>query len=79
MRLVLTQGIRLVGIGVALGVAAGAAVSRVLSSLLFGMSPLDPLAYVGASLFLTAVAMLAAYVPARRAANMDPMPAIRCD
>jgi putative ABC transport system permease protein len=75
--LVLRQGLRLVGLGVALGVAGGAAVSRVIPNLLFGLSPLDPIAYVSVSLFLVAVAMLAIYLPARRAVSVDPMVALR--
>jgi predicted permease len=77
LRLVLGQGLRLVAIGVILGVAGGAALSRVLSSLLFGLSPFDPIAYLGVSIFLTAVGMVATYLPARRAATVDPMIALR--
>jgi macrolide transport system ATP-binding/permease protein len=77
--IVFSQGLRLVGIGVVLGVAGGAAVSRVLRSLLFGLSPFDPIAYVSVSLFLVAVALLACYLPARRAASVDPMMALRCE
>jgi len=77
--IVFSQGLRLVGIGVVLGVAGGAAVSRVLRTLLFGLSPLDPIAYVSVSLFLVAVALLACYLPARRAASVDPMMALRHD
>jgi len=79
LRMVTGQGLRLVGLGLALGIAGGAAASRLLTSLLFGLSPLDPIAYVSVSLFLVAVALLAIYLPARRAASVDPMVALRCD
>jgi len=75
--IVFSQGLRLVGVGVALGVAGGAAVSRVLRALLFGLSPFDPIAYVSVSLFLVAVALLACYLPARRATKVDPLTALR--
>src|SRR5262249_36757279 len=75
--LVLRQGLWLVGAGVALGVAGGAAGSRVIPNLLFGLNPLDPVAYVSVSLFLVAVALLAIYLPGRRAASVDPMVGLR--
>jgi FtsX-like permease family len=79
LRLIVGQGLRLVAIGVALGLAGGAALSRLLSSMLFGLSPFDPVAYVGVSLFLVTVALAATYLPAWRASKVDPMVALRHD
>lgn len=77
LRLVISQGMRLVGTGVALGIAGGAAFSLALSAVLFGLSPFDPVSYLGVSLFLISVALFATYLPARRAATVDPMVALR--
>jgi putative ABC transport system permease protein len=77
--LIMGEGLRMVGIGAAIGIASGAAVSRLLASLLFGLSPLDPLAYAIVALFLTAVATVACLVPAWRASRVDPMEALRCE
>jgi predicted permease len=77
VRMVLGQGLRLVGLGALCGLAGGVVASRLLSSLLFGLSPFDPLAYAGVLFFLLLVALLAIFLPARRAATVDPMIALR--
>jgi putative ABC transport system permease protein len=71
------QGLRLVLVGVAVGLGAAGVLTRVMSSLLFGGSATDPATLAGISLILVAVAPLASYVPARRAAKVDPMVALR--
>jgi ABC-type antimicrobial peptide transport system permease subunit len=65
--------------GITLGVAASAAVTRILTSLLFEVSPIDPYAFAGVPVLLVAVAMLACWAPARRAAKVDPLVALRAD
>jgi putative ABC transport system permease protein len=75
--MVLGQGLALVGAGVAIGVVVALVGSRFLSSLLFGISPSDPATYAGVAVLLASVALLACYVPARRATRVDPMVALR--
>jgi predicted permease len=77
LRLVMGQGLRLVVIGVVLGLAGGAAFSQALSGMLFGHSPFDLVTYVGVSVFLIVIASVAIFLPARRAANTNPMVALR--
>src|SRR5437870_3608760 len=77
MNLVLSQSMRPVLIGGLVGVAGCAAVSQVLSSMLFGASAHDPIAFISVPLFLLVVALLASYIPARRAMRVDPMVALR--
>jgi putative ABC transport system permease protein len=77
LELMLGMGGRLVGIGLAVGIVASLASTRLLRSQLFGVQAVDPLAYAVVILLLAAVALLACYVPARRAAAVDPMIALR--
>ncbi len=77
LRLVVGQGLALAVIGVMVGLAVSFALMRLISSLLFGVSAADPLTYTGVSLILMVVAMLACYLPARRATRVDPMIALR--
>ncbi len=77
LKMVVRQGLRLAIIGVAVGVTGALALTRFLSSLLYGVKPTDPLTFVAVSLILIAVALVACYIPARRAANVDPMVALR--
>ncbi len=78
-RLFVRHGLKLVGAGVAIGVATAAGVTRVMSSLLFGVNATDPATYAAVSAGLTAVALMATYLPARRAARLDPVVALRTD
>lgn len=71
------QGVRLVTAGLLLGIASAYGISRLLARLLYGVQPFDPLTYVGVAALLPTVALLAAFVPARRAAAVDPIVALR--
>jgi predicted permease len=75
--MVLTQGARLALVGVLFGFAAAFGVTRLMSSVLFGVQPTDPLTFVVVPLLLMAVALLACYIPARRATRVDPINALR--
>jgi putative ABC transport system permease protein len=77
LKAVLGQGLKLTCIGVAIGLAGALALTRVISSLLYDVSTTDPLTFVCVSLVLASVALLASYVPARRAAKVDPVAALR--
>jgi putative ABC transport system permease protein len=79
LRLVVGQGTVLAVTGVAVGLVGALALTRVMRSLLFGVSATDPLIFAGAALFLAAVAMLASYIPARRAMSVDPTVSLRYD
>src|SRR5216683_2404153 len=77
LRLVLGQGTRLTLLGLALGIAAALGITRLLASLLFGISATDPLTFAGVAALLAFVALLACFIPARRAARVDPIVALR--
>src|SRR5262245_1583859 len=79
MKLVIGHGMTLTGVGLALGLAGAIAVTRVLKSLLFGLSATDPLTFAFAASLLAFVALAACYLPARRATKVEPMAALRCE
>jgi ABC-type antimicrobial peptide transport system permease subunit len=73
------QGLALAGIGAVIGLGAAIGLTRLMESLLFGISPLDPVTYTLVPFVLIAAAMLASYLPARRAAAVDPVEALRAE
>jgi putative ABC transport system permease protein len=77
LRLVIGQGICLALVGIAIGVTAALGVTRYLQSMLYGVRPSDPLTFMATAILLITVALLACYIPARRAAKVDPMVALR--
>jgi len=77
VRLILKQGTVLISIGLAFGLAASFALTRVISSFLFGVSATDPVTFAAIALLLGLVALIACYIPARRATRVDPMVALR--
>jgi hypothetical protein len=77
VRLILGQGLRLMGIGVALGLAIAFGLTRVLASLLFGVKAADPLTFAGVALTLALIALGSTWFPARRAAAVEPVEALR--
>ncbi len=77
--LFLRQGLRLISAGAVIGIAGGVVISRLLAAALTDLSPLDPIAFGGGALCLALVALLACYVPARRATKVDPMIALRSE
>ncbi len=79
LRLILRQGAKLLLAGSAVGIVAGLVLVRAMQSLLYGVSVADPLSFVGAALLLAIVALVACYLPARRATRVDPMVALRVE
>ena len=77
LRMILSQGLRTIFIGVAIGIAGSLALTRTVESLLFGVTATDPLTFGGVTLLLVGAALLASFIPARRATKVDPMVALR--
>jgi ABC-type antimicrobial peptide transport system permease subunit len=78
-RLFLRHGLSLTAAGIALGIGVALVLTRVMSAMLFGVGPADPLTYAAVSAALALVVLLATYLPARRAARVDPVVALRAD
>jgi putative ABC transport system permease protein len=79
LQMVLRQGFRLTALGLLIGLAAAYALTRYIEGLLFGVGATDPLTFAGIALLLMVVALVACWIPARRAAKVDPMVALRCE
>ena len=79
MRLIVGQGMRVTLFGMAIGIVGSLGLSRFIESFVFEVEPTDPATFVTVALGLTAVALLACYVPARRAAGLDPAETLRAD
>ena len=79
LRLVLGHGVKMALVGIATGIVAALALTRLMSSLLFGVSATDPLTFAGVATLLTVVALFTSYIPARRAMRIDPMVALRSE
>jgi ABC-type antimicrobial peptide transport system permease subunit len=79
LALVLRDGLILTTVGIALGLVGAAVTTRLVEGMLFGITPLDPTTFIAVSLMFGLVATVASYVPARRATNVDPVIALRCE
>ncbi|HEY7182719.1 MAG TPA: FtsX-like permease family protein, partial [Blastocatellia bacterium] len=79
LKMVLRQGLKLTAAGLAIGLAVAYALTRYMQSLLFGVKAADPLTFIGIALLLIAVAIVACWIPARRATKVDPMVALRSE
>jgi putative ABC transport system permease protein len=79
LKLVVGQGMKLALVGVGVGLAAAFGLTRLMKGLLFGVGALDPLTFVAVALLLAGVALIACYIPARRAMRVDPLTALRSE
>jgi putative ABC transport system permease protein len=79
LRMVLRRGIVLLTIGIVIGLAGAAGLTRYLSGMLFDLTPLDPATYAAVALLFAVVALVASYLPAHRATQVDPVVALRCE
>jgi predicted permease len=79
LRMVLTDGARMTLIGIGIGLAAAVGLTRLMSSMLYGVTPTDPLTFAAVALLLGAIALLACFVPAQKAMRVDPIVALRCE
>jgi ABC-type antimicrobial peptide transport system permease subunit len=79
LRLVVWQGMKIVAAGVGLGLAGAFALTRLMKALLFEVSATDPITFISIGLLLAGAALLACFIPARRATKVDPMTAMRCE
>jgi ABC-type antimicrobial peptide transport system permease subunit len=77
LRLIMQRGILLTGIGLVIGIALALALGRLISGLLYGVTPHDPTTLLGVAMLLACVALLATYIPARRATRVDPLVSLR--
>jgi ABC-type antimicrobial peptide transport system permease subunit len=79
LKLVIGQGMLLAGTGIVLGLLAAFAVTRIMATLLFGVTATDPVTYFGLALLIGFIALLACYIPARRATKVNPVAALRAE
>jgi putative ABC transport system permease protein len=77
LRMVLGKGLQLTLVGVVIGILAALAATRLISTMIYGVTPADPMTFAAVAVFLVLVALLACYVPARRATRVDPLVALR--